>query len=258
MFRRRAGRQRAAAVLTGAAVTASAVLVLHPETEAQQRTPGSETPEVHTVTLLTGDVVTMGGPERVRVQPAPGRERVSFKTRIEPDGDVHVLPVDVAADVLSGKLDGRLFDVTGLVEAGYDDTRRGDLPLIVGFKDRTRARVAGAETIADLPGIDAAAMRAKKSSTFWKNARGSVDRVWLDAPVRASLDESVRQIGAPEAWAGGFTGEGATVAVLDTGIDTTHPDLSDAVVAEQNFAEERSEGPGDLATILGSKLFRFS
>jgi hypothetical protein len=106
--------------------------------------------------------------------------------------------------------------------------------------------VAGAETVDDLPGIDAAAVRADKSPTFWKNARGSVDRVWLDAPVRASLDESVRQIGAPQAWAGGFTGEGATVAVLDTGIDTTHPDLSDAVVAEQNFAEERSEGPGDV------------
>ena len=51
MFRRRAGRQRAAAVLTGAAVAASTVLALHPETEAQQRTPGTETPDMHTVTL---------------------------------------------------------------------------------------------------------------------------------------------------------------------------------------------------------------
>ncbi|MFC4856824.1 S8 family peptidase [Actinophytocola glycyrrhizae] len=250
MLGRRAGRRRTAVVLTGMAVAASTVVGLGPETEAQPRTPGAAPPDTHTVTLLTGDVVTMGGPERVRVQPAPGRERVSFKTRIEPDGDVHVLPVDVAADVLSGRLDARLFDVTGLVEAGYDDARRDDLPLIVGFKDgvgdKARSEVTGAETGADLPGIDATAVRADRSPTFWKNARGSVDRVWLDAPVRASLDESVRQIGAPAAWAGGHTGAGATVAVLDTGIDTTHPDLSDAVVAEQNFADERSEGPGDV------------
>jgi subtilisin family serine protease len=45
----------------------------------------------------------------------------------------------------------------------------------------------------------------------------------------------VPQIGAPEAWSGGHTGAGTTVAVLDTGIDATHPDLDDAVVGAQDF-----------------------
>jgi subtilisin family serine protease len=63
--------------------------------------------------------------------------------------------------------------------------------------------------------------------------------------VRATLDHSVPQIGAPEAWRAGYTGAGVTVAVLDTGIDTAHPDLADAVVAERHFTDSPS-GPADV------------
>jgi bacillopeptidase F len=37
---------------------------------------------------------------------------------------------------------------------------------------------------------------------------------------------NVEGIGAPAMWAGGFTGEGATVGVMDTGVDVDHPDLA--------------------------------
>ena len=50
-----------------------------------------------------------------------------------------------------------------------------------------------------------------------------------DLRLHAFLDESRPFIGADIVQARGYTGAGVTVAVLDTGIDATHPDLSDNI-----------------------------
>ena len=55
-------------------------------------------------------------------------------------------------------------------------------------------------------------------------AHPAVRAVHADEPVRAHMDESVDYVNAPAAWQDpGVTGAGQSVAVLDTGIDWTHP-----------------------------------
>lgn len=63
-----------------------------------------------------------------------------------------------------------------------------------------------------------------------------VAAIQLDHPGQAHLQESLPGLGAPLVHTNaGLTGNGITVAVLDSGIDTDHPDLGPALVAQHCF-----------------------
>ncbi len=72
-----------------------------------------------------------------------------------------------------------------------------------------------------------------------------------DVLMAPSLAESVPLIGADLAWAAGFTGMGQAVAILDTGVDRTHPFLSPNIVAEACFSSGSGE-PGSILCPAGS------
>ncbi|WP_309115752.1 S8 family serine peptidase [Saccharothrix sp.] len=240
-------RRRTPLLLAG--VVAASVLTT---AQAQAETP-AVTGVDGTVTLITGDQVDVRG-GRAHVRPGQGRKDITFRQLRDERGHLHVLPSDAVADVRGGRLDGRLFDVTGLIRAGYDDRSSAVTPLIV-----TGGLTAGEP----LTSIGGHALEVAKDSAFWSGARAAgVDRVWLDGPVTATLDRSVPQIGAPEAWQGGHTGSGTTVAVLDTGVDATHPDLAGAVVEAKNFSgsdttdDNFGHGTHVAATITGAGRYQ--
>ncbi len=231
-------------------------------------------PAPTTVTLITGDKVTVtqgaaGAAPAVSVKRAPG---ATGSVRVTTEGrDTYVYPDNAMPYIAGGRLDKQLFDVTELIAQGYDDEHATSLPLIVTHKKdaatlkpdtekgsptpRPNAALPGSETTLSLPVVHGEAVRTRrsKSATFWAaltNSRSTarksgtprtppftagVDKVWLDGKAKGTLADSTAQIGAPAVWAGGGTGGGVRVAVLDTGVDTTHPDLKDRIVASKSF-----------------------
>jgi subtilisin family serine protease len=252
-------------------------------------------PQVTSVTLVTGDRVRLetfpGGRKAISVEPAPGASQDDF-TQLEIDKQLYVLPRAALPYISSGKLDRQLFNITSLVKQGYDDAHTSAIPLIARYTGGTDPTSKGAPTGSRkglvIKSLRGSALKAdkKQAGRFWKaidndalanssaeggakNAaknsssriaafEGGVEKLWLDAKVHASLDRSTAQIGAPEAWQAGYDGHGATVAVLDTGVDATHPDLAGKLGEVRNFTDEPTANDGHghgthvASTIAGS------
>lgn len=217
----------------------------------------AEFPARAEVMLITGDRVvvetTADGRSSVDVEPA---KRDGFEPTFDfrnVAGQAYVIPSDARA-LVGSVLDRELFNVTKLAEYGFDD----ELPVIVSLEGGAAARAPalpqGLTPTVALPAVDAVA--AAVGRRFWRSAappagRGSVsalaassldgvEMIWLDDKVDIALDESVPQVGAPQAWAAGYDGAGLEVAVLDTGIDAEHPDLVGKVIAEVSFVPDAS------------------
>ncbi|MFC0505390.1 S8 family peptidase [Micromonospora costi] len=244
-------------------LSALALLVLGASAAAPGGTPASAQPRAtkpattpavasqpRTVTLITGDTVhvsTVDGQTAVDVVPGKGREGIPFITHSAGE-DVRVIPADAVGLLNRGKLDSRLFDISTLVDFGYDDGR-ATLPLIVDHGATAPTGLTGARTTRDLSGLSAVEESRADAVSFWntvtstgsgseRRLRPGFDKIWLDGLRQPTLDVSVPMTGAPQAWQAGFDGTGVKVGVIDSGVDQTHPDLADRVAAAENFTAD--------------------
>ena len=242
-----------AAALVAVAPTAASAAPVAPGSGA----PLGEVAKASTsITLITGDRVLVAPDGRTSVERAPGRAGTRFVSR-KAGGHHYVIPVDALPLVQGGRLDQRLFDLTALRDFGY--TGEAELPLLLAYprsgshKGPVGARAATratARVARDLSGVGALAVRAQRTARagLWTSLttgtaaarvlRPEVERVYLDGKRKLDLDVSVPQIGAPAAWQAGLDGTGVTVAILDSGIDATHPDFAGKIVANENFTTD--------------------
>ncbi|OQY19021.1 MAG: hypothetical protein B6I34_10040 [Anaerolineaceae bacterium 4572_32.1] len=99
-------------------------------------------------------------------------------------------------------------------------------------------------------------MRAGDIASF--AADDDIEQVWRDMPVHICLDVSVPLLEAPRVWADSGRGAGIKVAIVDTGIDTEHPDFEGRIRATRDFSGKGSVADGHghgthvASTVAGS------
>ncbi|MFD8686120.1 S8 family serine peptidase [Streptomyces sp. NPDC059651] len=270
----------AAGLVAAALVPVTAAQASGPPVPATAGRP--QAPATFTVPLPTGDTVTV---ERTgtairsaTVTPAPGRSDVAFTTSSVGSDDMSVVPADAEPLLAAGRVDPRLFDVKALLEAGYGTkgtTTDGTVGMIVqhakGSGAAQKARTAAGDAARPGRAIPRLGLTAldpdgrTDATTTWKrltegtgrSLAGGASKLWLDGRMHVALDKSVPQIHAPQAWESGYTGKGVTVAVLDSGYDSDHPDLAGRVNTSANFLggdsaeDDNGHGTHVASTIAG-------
>lgn len=256
------------AAVTSAVMAVTATQFWGPVAEAESTQNSTSTGRSAAVTLITGDQVVFQ-PDNPgytpQVLPADGREDIVFRVNRDSAG-LHVVPADAEPLLDSGTLDPRLFNVSALVEMGYDDATRSDLPLIVRSSTPATVDTWVADDV-NLTGLGLSTANPEKSTAadFWSTVvspdlstfDSGIREIWLDGKRRLLLEDSVPRIGAPAVWESGYDGDGVTVAVLDSGVDLDHPDLAGRVIEARDFTgtddptDRHGHGTHVAATIAG-------
>jgi subtilisin family serine protease len=141
------------------------------------------------------------------------------------------------------KIDSNLLNLTGLVMKGYLDDNKTN--VIVSFSDQNSATsnnrlvtsLVGEsrflyQSYQAFPQMNYLVTRLNYTTIFNLAKSSQISHIWLDRKFQAYLDQSVRLIKNPIEWTQieasyhrSINGSGVKIAILDTGIDATHPDF---------------------------------
>lgn len=165
------------------AVTVIAPSVAAPPDERDPNRPvtgsaatAADAPKPVTVTLVTGDTVLVttdaSGASAATALPRADGSVPLVQTR-QSGPDLYVYPESAVSALAGGTVDEELFNVTGLIRQGYDDSHADAVPLIATYTADTARRAPltprGAERGAALDVIDGLALKAdkKRAAEFW-------------------------------------------------------------------------------------------
>ena len=192
--------------------------------------------------MITGDILYVtrsdAGHWAVAVKEALRQYgAVAFETFSDSQSDTYAVPADVVS-LIPNTLDPYLFDLNYLTTNGLNDE---SMSVIGAFAQYTPG--APLSTLWDnntvqysnlgIVNSQALSIPKDKAATFGSYLLSQppslpygVEKIWLDKVATASLDQSVPMIGGDIARnVLGYNGSGINIAILDTGIDKTHPDF---------------------------------
>jgi hypothetical protein len=129
--------------------------------------------------------------------------------------------------------------ISHAVDSAMADAADTGIPLGERFETvpyfTARVDAAGLQVLASIPGV----VSIRENEAF-----------------SAQLLETVPLIGAPAAWSAGSTGAGWTVAVIDTGIDKSHPFLAGKVTSEACYSGGGGSLPPGFSSVCPGAVFQ--
>ncbi len=233
----------------------------------QARPPSA--PERHTLTLITGDrlevLKSADGSWKVAIDQAPRSSGpVAFTRFRHPKKGLYVMPVDVK-HLIPEVMDAQFFNIEYLIEHKMDDAHQSFVSAIVSTEDSSahqRATVSTALNYRRLPAAGLSTITVSKNQL-----RGRANPLWQFTGQRAGLTlsgvkklrpnrvfkallaEAVPAVGGDVAQqTHGLYGKGINLAVLDTGVDSAHPDFyfedgSSKLVVDENLTCFTTDDP---------------